>query len=148
MLAKLMMALMSKKQMLNMFTIEFKSKRGIQSIIDDVEAACKEYGFALLHHYDYHEVVANKGFPIDHKVYIYEVCQAKLASMMLTSNPHFAPFMPCRIAVYEEGDMTIISTQNMQMMIDLIQSQEQLHVEAIELFTALQNMMKKLTRIK
>jgi uncharacterized protein (DUF302 family) len=144
MLAKLMMALMPKKQLLKMFTIEFKSKRNIQTIIDDVEEVCAEYRFALLHHYNYHEVVANKGFPIDRKVYIYEVCQAKVASMMLTSNPHFAPFMPCRIAVYEEGDTTIISTQNMQMMIDLIQSQEQLHSEAIGLFTALQNMMKKL----
>lgn len=141
---KLMMALMPKKQMLKMFTIEFKSKRDIQSIIDEVEAACEEYKFALLHHYNYHEVVASKGFPINRKVYIYEVCQAKVASMMLTSNPHFAPFMPCRIAVYEEGDATIISTQNMQMMIDLIQSQEQLHIEAIGLFTVLQNMMKKL----
>lgn len=135
---------MPKKQMLEMFTIEFKSKRGIQSVIDDVEPACAEYGFALLHHYNYHEVVAGKGFPIDRKVYIYEVCQAKLASMMLTTNPHFAPFMPCRIAVYEEGDTTIISTQNMQMMIDLNQSQKELHTEAIKLFTALQNMMKKL----
>ena len=144
MLTKLMMALMPKKQLLKMFTIEFKSQRSIQSIIDDVEAACAEYGFALLHHYNYHEVVANKGFPIDRKVYIYEVCQAKVASMMLTSNPHFAPFMPCRIAVYEDGNATIISTQNMQMMIDLIQSQEQLHIEAIGLFIALQEMMKKL----
>jgi uncharacterized protein (DUF302 family) len=144
MLTKLLMALMPKKQMLKMFTIEFKSQRGIQSIIEDVEAACAEYSFALLHHYNYHEVVASKGFPISRKVYIYEVCQAKVASMMLTSNPHFAPFMPCRIAVYEEGDMTIISTQNMQMMIDLIQSQEELYIEAIGLFTALQEMMKKL----
>lgn len=144
MLAKLLMAFMPKTQMLKMFTIAFKSKRSIQSIIDDVEAVCAEYRFALLHQYNYHEVVANKGFPIDRKVYIYEVCQAKVASMMLTSNPHFAPFMPCRIAVYEEGDTTIISTQNMQMMIDLIQSQEHLHIEAIRLFTALQNMMKKL----
>lgn len=144
MLAKLMMAFMSKKQMLNMFTIEFKSQRDIQSIIDDVEAACQEYGFALLHHYNYHEIVANKGFVIDHKVYIYEICQAKLASMMLTSNPYFAPFMPCRIAVYEEDDKRVISTQNMQMMIDVIKSQEPLHTEAIKLFTDLQNMMKKL----
>lgn len=144
MLAKLLMALMPKKQMLKMFTVAFTSKRSIQSIIDDIEASCAEYGFALLNQYNYHEVVANKGFPIDRKVYIYEVCQAKVASMMLTSNPHFAPFMPCRIAVYEEGDVTIISTQNMQMMIDMIQTQIQLHTEAIGLFTALQNMMKKL----
>lgn len=144
MLLKLMMALMPKKQLFNMFTIEFKSKRSIQYIIDDVEAACAQYGFALLHHYNYHEVVAGKGFPIDRKVYIYEVCQAKVASMMLTSNPRFAPFMPCRIAVYEDGDATIISTQNMQMMIDAIQSQMELHIEAIGLFSALQEMMKKL----
>jgi uncharacterized protein (DUF302 family) len=144
MLTKLMMALIPKKQMLKMATIEFKSKRDIQSIIDDVEAVCAEYGFTLLHHYNYHEVLASKGFPIDRKVYIYEVCQAKVASMMLTSNPHFAPFMPCRIAVYEDGDARIISTQNMQMMIDSIQSQIQLNVEAIDLFTVLQVMMKKL----
>lgn len=139
-----MMALMSKKQMLKMFTIEFKSQRSIQAIIDDVEAACAEYGFALLHHYNYQEILANKGFAIDRKVYIYEICQAKAASMMLTSNPHFAPFMPCRIAVYEEGDATIISTQNMQVMIDTIQSQEQLYIEATGLFIALQDMMNKL----
>jgi uncharacterized protein (DUF302 family) len=144
MLEKLMMALMSKKQMLEMFTIALESKRSIQSIIDDIEVACAEYGFALLHHYSYHEVVANKGFPIDRKVYIYEICQAKVASMMLTSNPHFAPFMPCRIAVYEEGDMTIISTQNMQMMIDMIHSQKELYREAIGLFRALQDLMEKL----
>lgn len=144
MLTKLMMALMSKKQMLKMFTIEFKSKRDMQSIIDDVEAACQEYGFALLHHYNYHEIVSNKGFPIDRKVYVYEICQAKLASMMLTSNPYFAPFMPCRIAVYEEGDRTVICTQNMQMMIDLIKSQEPIHAEAIKLFATMQNMMKRL----
>lgn len=138
------MALMPKKQMVKMATVEFKSKRDIQAIIKDVEAACAEYGFALLHHYNYHEIVAGKGFPIDKKVYIYEVCQAKVASMMLISNPHFAPFMPCRIAVYEDGDATIISTQNMQMMIDSIQTQMQLHVEAIGLFSALQEMMKKL----
>ncbi len=144
MFKKLMMALMPQKQMVKMATIEFRSKRGIQSIVDAIEDVCAEYRFALLHRYDYHEIVANKGFPIDRKVYIYEVCQAKLASMMLTSNPQFAPFMPCRIALYEEGDATIISTQNMQMMIDSIQSQEQLHLEATGLFTALQVMMKKL----
>ncbi|MDD5211642.1 MAG: hypothetical protein PHV62_04445 [Sulfuricurvum sp.] len=52
MLAKLMMALMPKKQMVKMFTIEFKSKRNIKAIIDEVEAACEEYRFALLHHYN------------------------------------------------------------------------------------------------
>lgn len=139
-----MMVLMPQKQMVKMATIEFRSKRDIQSIVDGIEEVFAEYRFALLHRYDYHEIVANKGFPIDRKVYIYEVCQAKLASMMLTSNPQFAPFMPCRIALYEEGDATIISTQNMQMMIDSIQSQEQLHLEATGLFTALQVMMKKL----
>lgn len=139
-----MMALMPKKQMLKMFTIEFKSQRSIESIINEVEAACAEYKFALLHHYNYHEVVANKGFPIPRKVYLYEICQAKVASMMLTTNPHFSPFMPCRIAVYEEGEATILSTQNMQMMLDSIQSQEQLHIEATGLFLALQEMMKKL----
>jgi len=144
MLAKLMMALTPKKQMLKMFTITFKSKRSIQSIIEEVEASCVEYGFALLHHYNYHEVVASKGFPIDRKVYVYEICQAKVASMVLTSNPHFAPFMPCRLAVYEEAEATIISTQNMQMMIDVMQSQEQLYIEATGLFIALQDMMKKL----
>lgn len=144
MLANLLMALMPKKQIVNMCTTSFKSKRSIQSIIDEIETVCAEYKFALLHHYHYHEIVASKGFPIDRKVYIYELCQAKVASMMLTTNPHFAPFMPCRIAVYEEGDTTIISTQNMQMMIDVIQSQEQLHVEATGLFIALQDMMKKL----
>jgi uncharacterized protein (DUF302 family) len=144
MLAKIFMALAAKMDIAGMFTVTMKSKRSIQSVVDDVEGACLEYKFALLHSYHYHEVVASKGFPIERKVYIYEVCQAKAASMVLTSTPFFAPFMPCRIAVYEDAGSTVISTQNMQMMINAVKSDAALYKETSELFAHLQEMMKKL----
>lgn len=127
-----------------MSILSLRSKRDIQSIVNDIETKCDEHQFVLLHHYAYHEVVADKGFPINRKVYIFEVCQAKVASMMLISNPHFSPFMPCRIAVYEEEHSTIISTQNMQIMLDSIQEQQPLHEEAVKLFEGLQGMMREL----
>jgi uncharacterized protein (DUF302 family) len=144
MFLKMIIALMPKKIIAKMFTLNVESARKIEAVITEVEQVCEQNSFALLHYYNYHEIVASKGFPIERKVYIYEVCQARVAAMMLTTNPHFAPFMPCRIAIYEDNGTTVISTQNMQIMLDSVKKEKNLYLEASQLFTGLQKMMKEL----
>lgn len=126
------------------FTFTLKSNKGIDAIESRTAEVIDAYGFTLLHTYNYHEVLASKGFPIERKVYVYEVCQAQTAAMMLEINPDFAPFMPCRIAVYEKEDGVYIATQNMQPMLNSLDKESKLYRHANLLFDKLQEMLMEL----
>jgi uncharacterized protein (DUF302 family) len=135
---------MSKEKLFEMMTYKVYSGKDISKVVEKVEAACERYKFALLHDYVYHEVVESKGFPIERKVYIYEVCQAKVAALVLTDEPSFAPFMPCRVAVYEEARQVTISTQNMEMMLDTLKDNTELYRQTSELFKTLKSLMHEI----
>jgi len=137
----LMKLFMSKDKLFEMMTYKVQSSKNILEVIEKIEAACEKYKLALLHDYVYHEVVESKGFPIERKVYIYEVCQAKVAALVLTNEPSFAPFMPCRIAVYEEAGQVTISTQNMEMMLNTLKDNDELYRQTNELFGTLKSLM-------
>jgi uncharacterized protein (DUF302 family) len=133
------------KKMIEMFTVNIISNQTIETVASNVLAMCEKYGFALLQTYNYHEIVKSKGFPINRKVFIYEICQAKTASLMLTSNPNFAIFMPCKLAVYEQDNKTIISTMDMEIMLSAVKSDETLFQEATSLFNKLKSLMNSLS---
>ena len=136
---------MTPEMMIGMFTYAISSKLPIGKIAEKVPAACEQYKFALLQTYVYHDIVAGKGFPIDRKVYIYEICQAKTAAKMLTHYPHFSIFMPCKIAIYEKNDSVIISTMNMEVMLNALISSPELFDEATNLFNTLKTLMEELS---
>jgi uncharacterized protein (DUF302 family) len=133
------------KKMIDMFTVNIISNQSIETVASNVSVMCDKYGFALLQTYNYHEIVESKGFPIKRKVFIYEICQAKTASLMLTSNPNFAIFMPCKLAVYEQDNKTIISTMDMEIMLSAVKSDETLFQEATSLFNKLKSLMNSLS---
>jgi uncharacterized protein (DUF302 family) len=135
---------MSKEKLFEMMTYKVYSGKDISKVVEKVEAACERYKFALLHDYVYHEVVESKGFPIERKVYIYEVCQAKVAALVLTDEPSFAPFMPCRVAVYEEARQVTISTQNMELMLNTLKANDELYRQTSELFKTLKSLMHEI----
>ena len=137
-------AVMPSNKMIEMFTYEIASKLSIEEIKEKVPAACEQNKFAVLQTYVYHDIVASKGFPIDRKVYIYEICQAKTAAAMLTDFPHFAIFMPCKLAIYENNGETIISTMNMEIMLNAVDSNPELFKEASAMFKTLQSLMDEI----
>lgn len=130
--------------MIGLFTWEILSKLPIDRVHEKLPAACEERKFALLQTYIYHDIVAGKGFPIDRKVYVYEICQAKTAADMLTDFPRFALFMPCRITVYENKGETVIATMNMGSVLDAIQSDARLYDEATTLYNNVKEMLVSL----
>jgi uncharacterized protein (DUF302 family) len=133
------------KKMIDMFTVNITSNQSIENIISNVQEMCDKFGFTLLQTYNYHEIVESKGFPIKRKVFIYEICQAKTAALMLTSNPNFSIFMPCKLAIYEFGSQTIISTMDMEIMLSAVKSDETLFQEATSLFGKLKSLMISLS---
>lgn len=130
--------------MIEMMLHQTQSKLSAEQIAGQVSAACAKYSLALLQTYVYHDIVESKGFPIQRKVFIYNICQAKTAAMMLTTHPEFSTFMPCTLAVYEAGDKTILSTMNMAMMLEAVKSNEELYNQASHLFTTFKQMMDEL----
>jgi len=50
-----------------------RSQRAGQ-VAGQVKAACNKYSLALLQTYIYHEIVESKGFPIQRKVFVYNIC--------------------------------------------------------------------------
>ena len=142
---KKMLAEMPPEKMIEMFTHKILSKQPIGKVIEKVPAACEENKFALLKTYVYHDIVESKGFPIDRKVYIYEICQAKSAAAMLTDFPHFAIFMPCKRAIYEDNGETIISTMNMEIMLKAVSSNPELFKETTALYNTLKSLMDSIS---
>ena len=145
MLQKIMNLFVSPNKMIDMFTHQIVTDQPIEIIVNKVQQACDSYKFALLQTYNYHEIVESRGFPIKRKVFIYEICQAKTASLMLTDYPDFSIFMPCKLAIYEHNDNTIIATMNMEIMLKAVNSNKGLHKEAVALFNSLKSMMLSLS---
>ena len=144
MIQKLMKLFINKETLFKMMTRKVTSAKQISEVVDGVAGACEKYGFALLHSYVYHEIVASKGFPIERKVYIFEVCKADVAALVLTEEPDFAPFMPCRLAIYEESKSVSVTTQNMQMVIDALAPKSEIRKSASEIFKKLQTLMQEI----
>lgn len=145
MFKEIMQSIMPAGKMIKMFTLKMESDLPIVQIADKVETACAAHNFALLQSYNYHQIVESKGFPIKRKTYIYDICQAKTASMMLTSNPEFSVFMPCTLSLYEENGKTIISTMNMEIMLKAVKNDKALFTEASNLFNSFKSMMSSLS---
>lgn len=136
---------MPAEKMIEMFTHNIISNQSIEHIAGKVPGACEQFNFALLHTYIYHDIVESKGFPIDRKVFIYEICQAKTAAGMLTDFPHFSIFMPCKLAIYENNGETVISAMNMEVMLEAIRSNNELFEEASELYHTLKALMASIS---
>lgn len=118
-----------------------ESKITAEEIHQKFASACENHKFSLLQTYDYFQILESKGFPIQRKAFVFEICQAKVASEMLTQFPHFSIFMPCRISIYEENDKTVISTMNMDLVLDSLSSSPELHQNAKNLFGAIKSLM-------
>lgn len=136
---------MTPEKMIDMFTYQITSKLPVEQIAGKVPAACEQYKFSLLQTYVYHEILEGKGFPIDRKAYVFEVCQAKTAAGMLTSFPHFSLFLPCKIAMYEKNGETVIATMNMGAVLNAVSSNAGLFQEATGLFNTLKILMDNIS---
>lgn len=132
-------------QMMEMFTYSISCNKGISEVASKMVGACEQFKFALLHTYNYHEILEGKGFPIERKVFIYEICQAKMASKILRTNPEFSIFMPCKIVIYEHEGSLVVSTMKMEMMLKIFEENKEMYNETMQLFGTLKELMTSLT---
>jgi uncharacterized protein (DUF302 family) len=121
---------------------ELTTSRTLDDVINSLQELAPEAGFSILHKYDFFKILEGKGFPIEAKVWTFELCRASMASKMLQQFPLFSTMMPCRISVYEDSGTIHIATMDMMPMIDSIKDNAVLHKEAKLLYGQLMEMMK------
>jgi uncharacterized protein (DUF302 family) len=68
--------------------------------------------------------MARKGVEFSRECLIYEVCNPLQAKKVLEANPSISTALPCRIAVFQEGDHTKLSTIKPTAMLGLFGNKE------------------------
>ena len=116
----------------------------IEQIAQKVADVSKARGFSVMHSYNFFEILQAKGFPIARKAMVFEICQPGMASRMLTYFPAFSAFMPCRIALYEDNQHTVISTMDMAPLLDQLKENVEVYQEAYRLFDDLKSLIRQL----
>jgi uncharacterized protein (DUF302 family) len=123
---------------------ELTTNKTLDDVIKSLQKLAPEAGFSILHQYDFFTILEGKGFPIEAKVWTFELCRASMASKMLNLFPLFSTMMPCRISVYEDSGTIHIATMNMMPMIEMIKEDAELYDEAKDLYAQILALMEML----
>jgi uncharacterized protein (DUF302 family) len=90
--------------------INYETDKAVQEVRERIEHNAKERGFGVLATHEVTNILKNKGTPIDYTSVIVEICQPSSAQQVLSKNPYIATALPCRVAIFEKGGKTVVST--------------------------------------
>lgn len=85
-----------------------ETRKSVDQVFADIEAASTAHGFGVLHHYDFRQTLASKGFPLANECRVMEICNPRQASEVLSVDMALNMALPCRISIYEDGGKTIV----------------------------------------
>jgi uncharacterized protein (DUF302 family) len=85
-----------------------QTQKSVDQVFADIEAAAKEHGFGLLHHYDFKQTLESKGFALANECRVMEVCNPRQASEVLAVDMALNMALPCRISIYQDEGKTIV----------------------------------------
>ena len=82
----------------------------LETVKEELEAKAKEVGFGLLNTYEFKKILKEKGFPIEKDISVFELCNPAGAQQALEYDSAISVYLPCRISVYQEKGVTVLST--------------------------------------
>lgn len=89
--------------------LEVGSNKTVQEIEKLFPEVCAKYKFGVLGSYNLRQKMNEKGVPFERECLVFEVCNPQQAKKVLEANISIATVLPCRIAVYQEGETTKIA---------------------------------------
>jgi uncharacterized protein (DUF302 family) len=82
--------------------------------LDDLETSLREaiqqHQFGVLNILDLSETLSKKGIELGRECRVYDVCNPKAASEALKHDMRVSAVLPCRISVFEQGTVRVLST--------------------------------------
>jgi len=101
-----------------------QTTKPLTRVVADLDQAVARHKFGVLGVHDLKAKMAEKGVAFARECRIFEVCNPQQAKKVLEANLEISTALPCRIAVYEEGDVTKLATIKPTAMIALYSSPE------------------------
>ena len=96
-----------------------ESKKSLADVARDLEQAVARHKFGVLGVHDLKAKMAEKGVPFTRECRVFEVCNPHQAKKVLEANLEISTALPCRISVYEEGEVTKLATLKPTALIEL-----------------------------
>ncbi len=121
-----------------------ESDLSVDQLSDAIAAAAEAQGFGVLHQYDFEEILAKKGFPIDVRCRVFEICNPRQASEVLSVNIALNMALPCRVSVYEQDGRTMVGMIPPTAMLALVSDDKAITASAREVESAMQAMIDEL----
>ena len=90
--------------------INLETEKSLQEVRQSIEEKAKAKGFGVMAVHEVSNILKNKGVPIDYECVILEVCSPRHASQVLSKNPYISTAMPCRVALFQKDQKTVVST--------------------------------------
>ena len=113
----------------------------INTVKQELEAKAKEVSFGLLNTYEFKRILAEKGFPIEKDITVFELCNPAGAQQALEYLPEISVYLPCRISVYENAGVTTLSTIGIEEIVNTFDVDERFQSYMTILFENLKQVM-------
>jgi len=113
----------------------------LETVKNQMEAKAKVLGFGILGQYDFKQILASKGFPIERNITVYELCNPAGAQNALDVLPEVSVYLPCRLSVYEEEGKTVLATIGIEDMLQAIDTDEEFKAFMLEIFHKIHALM-------
>ncbi|MDF1877096.1 DUF302 domain-containing protein [Sulfurimonas sp. SAG-AH-194-L11] len=82
----------------------------IDTVKSQLKEKAKSVGFGILGSYEFKKILKNKGFEIEKDITVYELCNPSAAASALNTLAEISVYLPCRLSIYDENGVTILST--------------------------------------
>jgi uncharacterized protein (DUF302 family) len=96
----------------------------IKDAVSDLEESLKGEKFGVLFTLNMKDKLKEKGVDLDKEFVILEVCNPHEAKKVLTLNNLVGYFLPCKIVVYKDGDITKIGMPKPSVLMSVVQDEK------------------------
>jgi uncharacterized protein (DUF302 family) len=107
-----------------MFDYTVTTEKSSEQAIASLEESLKSEGFGVLWNFDLTAKLQEKGMDFSTPYTVLEVCNPKEALRVLSENLMVGYFLPCKIVVYEDNQVTKIGMPKPTAMIEMLQDDE------------------------
>lgn len=103
-----------------MFHYTVESKKTVADIVASIEENLKEISFGLLWQVNIEERIGEKDLSLGGDFVVLEVCNPFKAHEFLQKNKLMGYFLPCKIVVYEDGEVSKVGMPKLTSLAQLI----------------------------
>ena len=89
-----------------------KTSKGFEEALDSLKSNLSEVEFGVLWQLNFKDKLLEKGLVFENNFMILEVCNPLKAQHVLNEQIEMGFFLPCKVAVYEDGGATYIGMPN------------------------------------